>query len=291
MSLVQFETNYKNSFDYITGSKAIKEKKVEVRELSSEGNVNNLAVLNYSKQYVFFSDGDILIGAKQNRVLNTSILLSPESKTVIPVSCIEAGRWSFKNSKFSDSEFHAPANMRYEKARKVKENLKMKKEFDADQGSIWRKVSEYQNSYACSSPTSDLNFVFENKRRDFEDTISKFIPDKKANGIAIFMNSELRTVDIFNRSDVYSEYFLKLLKSVSFEMPRISRRKKSMTEAEGKFKTLDFMDNIEKLPVEHHKGVGEGYERRFSNQYITGFELIYKDYSIHYTALDFKAGK
>jgi len=81
LSVLQFETVGKDSFDYITFSKALAAEEIEVSEVSESGSVNNLFVINRSKKFAFFMDGDILSGAKQNRVLNTSVLLYPESKT------------------------------------------------------------------------------------------------------------------------------------------------------------------------------------------------------------------
>lgn len=57
-----------------------------------------LAVINDGPIAVLIIDGEELIGAKQNRVLNTTVLLKERSKTVIPVSCTEQGRWQWRSA-------------------------------------------------------------------------------------------------------------------------------------------------------------------------------------------------
>jgi hypothetical protein len=48
-------------------------------------------------------DGEELIGAKQNRVLNLTILAGARSSLIIPVSCVEAGRWNMQSQHFSSA--------------------------------------------------------------------------------------------------------------------------------------------------------------------------------------------
>ena len=50
---------------------------------------------------VLLVDGEELIGAKQNRVLNLSILIPAKQRCVIPICCVEAGRWRAASREFS----------------------------------------------------------------------------------------------------------------------------------------------------------------------------------------------
>lgn len=92
LSVIQFVTGNADLLDYLSFQNALSLKLIEVSEVSESGSVNNLKVVNNADKFVFISDGDLLVGAKQNRVLNTSVFLKPSSVTVIPVSCVEAGR-------------------------------------------------------------------------------------------------------------------------------------------------------------------------------------------------------
>ncbi len=57
-----------------------------------------LAFENASAEKILLVDGDELIGARQNRVVNISILVGGGQRVVIPVSCVEHGRWSYAQS-------------------------------------------------------------------------------------------------------------------------------------------------------------------------------------------------
>ena len=59
-----------------------------------------LMVENKGDMRVLFIEGEELVGAKQNRILNTSILVPAKSKTKIPVSCVERGRWRYHSPMF-----------------------------------------------------------------------------------------------------------------------------------------------------------------------------------------------
>jgi len=42
-----------------------------------------------------------LVGAKQNRILNTDVLVPAKSTRDVPVSCVERGRWGYKSRHFT----------------------------------------------------------------------------------------------------------------------------------------------------------------------------------------------
>lgn len=77
--------------EYLLLDDALDRKLARVTEVSADGRVPELAFENDSAEKILLVDGDELVGAKQNRVLNLSILVGSRQKLVIPVSCVEAG--------------------------------------------------------------------------------------------------------------------------------------------------------------------------------------------------------
>jgi len=71
-----------------------------VTEVSEGGSVPNLKVANKGDAPILLLDGEEVAGAKQNRVLNTTILVGGKSEVVIPVSCTEQGRWTYSSREF-----------------------------------------------------------------------------------------------------------------------------------------------------------------------------------------------
>ncbi len=285
LTAVQFGSADRNTLEYISLDAAIKDQKIEVREVSSAGSVNTLLVLNHSDSLIFMMDGDILTGAKQNRVLNTSVLLAPQSKTEIPVSCVEQGRWRFTSEKFQGTGYTAPAYMRSAKAAKVADNLRSNLLFQADQGAVWDGVMLFQSAAKTSSPTKSLTDVFEKSARQLEEFLGHFRIHDDANGIAFFINKRLISQDLFHRTDIYQAYFPKLVRSVGMEAFHMHKAGVQVGDAEARYRVAEFFDTIDEQKFEEYPGVGVGVERRFSSSEMTGFELVYQGHLIHMTGL------
>lgn len=103
MGVIPLLTSINGSPKYLTLKEALEKKLLKVKEVDEGGSVPELRVINKAKVSVLLLDGEELVGAKQNRVVNTTILLKKESETVIPVSCTEQGRWSYVSEEFADS--------------------------------------------------------------------------------------------------------------------------------------------------------------------------------------------
>jgi hypothetical protein len=174
LAVVQFSTIPNNSLEIVTSTYALKNNLIEVKEISEGGSVNELLVLNHSGKLVLLMDGDILDGAKQNRVLNTSVLLAPQSKTKIPVSCVESGRWDYKSSNFQPTDYVAPANLRANKSMKVSINLESLQGHQSDQREVWDNVAAYSTSLGVSSGTSNLSDVFDGSQNSYQKFLDSF---------------------------------------------------------------------------------------------------------------------
>jgi len=61
-----------------------------ITEVTESGSVPFLQVANGADRPLLLLDGEELIGAKQNRILNTTVLVAGHTEVTIPVSCVES---------------------------------------------------------------------------------------------------------------------------------------------------------------------------------------------------------
>lgn len=55
---------------YLLLEEALEEGKLKVNEVSAEGTVNTISVENQAEQPILILEGEELLGAKQNRIIN-----------------------------------------------------------------------------------------------------------------------------------------------------------------------------------------------------------------------------
>ncbi|MCG3775344.1 MAG: hypothetical protein JW395_2176 [Nitrospira sp.] len=124
----------------------------EITEVSEAGSVPQLRLLNRGDQAVFLLDGEELVGAKQNRILNLSILVPGKTNLEIPVSCVEQGRWSWRSGGFSSADRVIYAKLRRSNAEAVSESLASANNRRGDQGSVWNSIASKSLRRSVQSP-------------------------------------------------------------------------------------------------------------------------------------------
>jgi hypothetical protein len=110
------------------------------------------------------------VGARQNRVLNLSLLLPAMAKTVMPVSCVEQGRWRYESRGFSASRNMVFASAKMSKSQHVTRSLREEGTRHSDQGDVWNHVEEKLSKLGSRSATMAMDEVF----ADFDTDLDAF---------------------------------------------------------------------------------------------------------------------
>jgi len=263
---------------YLTLKEAMDQNLLVVTEVDHGGSVPELKVANKAKTPVLLLDGEELAGAKQNRVLNTTILLKEKSKTIIPVSCTEQGRWSYMSPEFGESGVIISPQVRSEKAASVTRSLGISGKYDSNQGAVWDMIEEISGQAEVESPTSAMRDVFEAKSGDLDGYLRAFeyIPQQK--GLIAFINGEVAGLDILSLASACKILHQKLVKS--YAMDALLQKK-----GKGIASPLDAARTFIKATAEcsesKYDSLGHGTDYRFESPKMVGSALVYGDKVIH----------
>jgi len=102
-----------------------------------------LKVVNRGDVAVLLLDGEELVGAKHNRVLNLTILVPPRHTATIPVSCVESGGGDMSRT----SSAQLPARTQFAEGRAAKmhqvtSSLEAHGTRRSDQQAVWSAIAE-----------------------------------------------------------------------------------------------------------------------------------------------------
>jgi hypothetical protein len=82
-----------HTLDYLLFAPAVARGLVTVAEVGEGGSVPQLLVGNPAPVPILLIEGEIVVGLKQNRTFTASMLVPAETTMLVPVACVEAGRW------------------------------------------------------------------------------------------------------------------------------------------------------------------------------------------------------
>ncbi len=264
--------------DYITLGVALQKGVLKVEEVSEGGSVPEVTVTNSGEIPVLLLDGEELAGAKQNRVLNSTILLKSLSKTVINVSCTERGRWSYVTREFRDSEVVMARKIRAAKNRSVSASLNQSNSFRSDQGAIWEEIDTLCESAGVSSETGAMRDVYEGRKHELNECLEAFPKMAKQRGLVFLIDSAVVGMDILSRPEAYSDIHNKLLRSYVIDaMPgKVESQRHADLESVGRF-----IDQILGSSESSFPSVGLGTDLRLEHRELCGSALIFEDTCIH----------
>ena len=223
---------------------------------------------------VLLLDGEELAVAKQNRVLNTTVLLKPLSN----VSCTERGRWSYATREFRDSDVVMARSIRARKNRSVSAFLNQSRAFRSDQGEIWEEIEALCESAGVCSDTDAMRDVYEGKKHELQTCLGAFPLVEKQRGLVFLVDRAVVGMDLLSRPEAYSGVHTKLLTSYVIDaMPRnIDGQRPPVHEG-----VRQFIDQVFGCSENSFPSVGLGTDLRLERTEICGSALIHGDTCIH----------
>jgi hypothetical protein len=265
--------------EYLTLDKALAHNRILITEVSKGGAVPEIRVENRGKIPVLLLDGEEIAGAKQNRVLNTTILVPGESSLVIPVSCTERGRWEYESDAFRDSHVMMDFKIRSKKMASVGRAMKHRSCRESDQGEIWESIEEMSGMAGIESPTGALKDVADAYLEKMSGYLEAFPCEPGQKGILVYLDNHPAGMEFLSRPEAYARVHGKVIRSYSLDA-LLSEETEPLPYTNPE-RPAEFLKRIATCPADSYPGVGLGTEHRIEGTGLVGSALACDQRVLH----------
>jgi len=255
--------------NYVTLDEAMKKGWLTIRE-AGNGEVNFVELKNSGKKVVFIMTGEMISGAKQDRMLRDDVLIPPKSDWIrIPVYCVEHGRWVSVSPAFKSSGLVVPNELR-QRARITK-----------NQSHVWDAIAASQDRLGIASRTgtAQANYEDEETVKELTEYSKRFgdLPRLANNtiGVVATTGSRIICVDIFSNNDLLMRYWNKLLKSYAMD---------AIHESQSVIQREDVQNLLNVLSHAHYASMGTpgpGELFKIETDFGKGTALLDKEILVH----------
>jgi hypothetical protein len=264
--------------DYRLLKEALDQAEITITEIGQSGSVPELQVINTVPRPILLLDGEELVGAKQNRVLNTTILLKGNSETIIPVSCTEQGRWRYTSPTFSDSGVIMSQQSRAIKTDTVTSLLHSGLRFASDQSRVWANVRKLHADAGTTSQTMAMRDVYTAKTEELEAYGEAFGCVTHQRGSLVFINGAPVGLDVVSREEAYAGLHPKLVRSYAIDA---LLDRKNGHKAPSRLKAKALLTEAQNCEVNRYDSIGLGYDYRLEGEKVVGSALVFEKTIIH----------
>jgi hypothetical protein len=270
--------------EYLLLGEALAQQVIRITEVSQGGLVPELLAVNTGARPVLLMDGEELLGAKQNRVLNLSVLVPAYTQLVIPVSCVEQGRWHHASVAFRESGHVLFARARAHKSRDVTNSMAAG-DRSADQAAVWRAVAAKLDELRASSPTQAMHDAYEQRAQALGEYLDALERTEAESGAIFALRGVPVALELFDCADAFRVALPKLICSYALDALRLSAAQSS-PPIDGE-SAAALLERIGRVRPVRHRAIGLGEDLRAATEDgMTGGALLLHDRLVHISVFD-----
>ena len=190
---------------------------VTVQEVSDAGSVGMLRVANRADRPVLLVEGEVLLGMKQTRVLNLTILVPATSVLNVPVSCVESGRWhSVSEEALGKAAINLAPSVRAAKTVTVARSMRSARSFASDQNAVWAGVDRILDGHSADAPSRSYADLARHSR-PLTNLAATIEPAPDQVGVIACVGGRVACADTFEAPEVLASMWTGLVASYQAE--------------------------------------------------------------------------
>jgi len=249
----------------------------------SGDSVNQLLLRNDSDKHLYLMAGEVIKGARQDRIIGNDTVIKPHSGWVVmDVFCVESGRWSYEGSKFEGTGKVGHSTLRY-----VAQSGK-------EQGQVWEEVATKRADLGKSagiaalpgeeSGTMEAAYSSEQVQAMVKPYLEALADLPKSEphilGVVVYYGDKMLATDIFGSETLFAKLYPQLLESYAMDVVGKETPKKQLSKADVEKKLMALAEQGVGTPA-----AAEGNINR-ENKAKTAFENQYDGAVMHINAYE-----
>jgi hypothetical protein len=242
--------------------------------------VPELRVTNSATRPVLILDGEELVGAKQNRIVNLTILVPAQQTLHIPVSCVEAGRWNHRSRHFAAAGRTHYASGRAAKLEQVSHAMRVDGSRLADQGAVWADIDAKASRLSAPSPTHAAAAMYERSHSVLEQFERRLEALPCQVGAVFAINGVVAGMDLFDSQATWRKSMRKLVQSFGLDALDVADAPTSAATPQP----ARFLAAVKAATRERFPAIGLGEDVRITGETLAGGALALDGRLIHLVA-------
>lgn len=213
--------------------------------------------------------------------MNLTILAAPHSELVIPVSCVEQGRWSAVSPEFCASPRVHFAAGRAAKVASVSDCLAEGQGAVSDQSEVWHHIAAKAARMDHHSETGAMADLFRHAEKDLEAYVRAFSAVPGQVGAIFAVGGRVVGLELLFSPDTFAKLLPKLVRSYALDAIELPGDHSPMPPADS---AVSFLKHVAEAEVREFPAVGLGKTLRLKATGLVGIGLQAEEALIHLAA-------
>jgi hypothetical protein len=256
--------------DVLTMAEAMDTGKFKIAEIEEGASVNTLEVRNDTGKHVVLLAGEMVRGAKQDRIISFDTVIPPGGKFNVDAFCVEAGRWTEVSEHFDYKKEIAPASIR------------ATAQGNRDQSRVWAEVSKVNAERGAVTGTDALTASYDDPEfqadvKKYEKALKEVAKNEDVVGVIVVAEGSVKAGDVFANHDLFAAVWPQLLTSYAMdaalagelgEVPDVAAMEAYLAQLEEAEREMTYEDE-----TQNRSSLSAGE--------MSAYELEYKGKALH----------
>jgi hypothetical protein len=241
-----------------------------------QGVVQELLAWNKGDAPVAVLEGDTLVGCKQNRVVAHSVIVAPGTSVVVPVGCMEHGRWHHESRTFSVGDVKMAPHVRRHTVADVKQATLSGHGPTLNQGRLWQDVERELEATGAFSSTSDYYRVVEQEGERARERARGLEPRPGQVGALVLADGILVGLEASGHHRLWGRLSEPTLASYLMGMHR-----GGASLGAERASAADWLSRVQEAQVLARPGLGIGVDLDVRGRSLSGVGLALDSFTVH----------